>query len=197
MDSVTMVLIERDIGIPLDLVVVINSYLYEKLTDENFKQAISLWFRSEEECKWRFGHISDWNTSRVTNMKLTFHDRLFFNEDLSRWNVSNVTSMSRMFEGAKKFNADISRWNVKQVTDMSCMFSRASEFNGDLSRWDVSSVTDMSGMFCGASQFTGIGDLSRWNVNKVLDMKYMFHGSYRFNVTLIPWCNGRDGLLGE
>ena len=52
-----MVLVERGTGLPLDLVVLINSFLYEKLTDENFKQAIALWFENEEECKWRFGHI--------------------------------------------------------------------------------------------------------------------------------------------
>jgi hypothetical protein len=50
MDVLTMVLIERATGIPLDLVVFINAFLYEKLTDENFCQAISLWFGNEEEC---------------------------------------------------------------------------------------------------------------------------------------------------
>jgi hypothetical protein len=36
----------------------------EQLTDENFQQAIALWFENEEEeYRWRFGHISDWNTS--------------------------------------------------------------------------------------------------------------------------------------
>jgi hypothetical protein len=37
-----MVLVERETGLPLDLVVLINSFLYERLTDENFKQAIAL-----------------------------------------------------------------------------------------------------------------------------------------------------------
>jgi hypothetical protein len=54
-----MVLVERETGIPLDLVVFINSYLLsEELTDENFQQAIALWFENEEECRFRFGHIS-------------------------------------------------------------------------------------------------------------------------------------------
>jgi hypothetical protein len=39
MDCVTMKLVERETGLPLDLVVLINSFLYERLTDENFKQA--------------------------------------------------------------------------------------------------------------------------------------------------------------
>jgi hypothetical protein len=81
MDCVTMVLLERDTG----LVVLVNSFLSERLTDENFKQAVTLWFENEEECRFRFGHISDWNTSRVTNMEREFYGRSDFNEDISRW----------------------------------------------------------------------------------------------------------------
>jgi hypothetical protein len=55
MDCVTMVLIQDRTNISLDLIVLINSYLmYEKITDENFKAAIALWFEDEENCKWRF-----------------------------------------------------------------------------------------------------------------------------------------------
>jgi hypothetical protein len=61
MDCVTMKLVERSTILPLDLVVLINSFLSERLTDENFKQVIALWFENQEECKSRFGHISDWN----------------------------------------------------------------------------------------------------------------------------------------
>jgi hypothetical protein len=81
---------------PLDLVVLINSFLYERLTDENFKQAIALWFENKEQCKFRFGHISDWKTSRVTNMERAFYERRDFNEDIGRWNVGNVTNMCGM-----------------------------------------------------------------------------------------------------
>jgi hypothetical protein len=74
-----MKLVERSTVLPLDLVVLINSFLYERLTDENFQQAIALWFENKEECQFRFGHISDWNTSRVTNMAYAFYDRRGFN----------------------------------------------------------------------------------------------------------------------
>jgi surface protein len=95
--------VERETGLPLDLVVLINSFLYERLTDENFQQAIALWFENKEECQFRFGHISDWNTSRVTNMERAFYSRWNFNEDIGRWNVSNVTDMESMFEGAASY----------------------------------------------------------------------------------------------
>jgi surface protein len=119
-------------------VVLINSFLYERLTDENFHQAIDLWFENKEECKFRFGHISDWNTSRVTNMERVFHDRRDFNLDIGQWNVGRVTDMGSMFYGASEFNQDLGQWNVSNVTDMGSMFHGASQFNGDIGHWDVS-----------------------------------------------------------
>jgi surface protein len=167
MDCVTMKLVERETGLPLDLVVLINSFLYERLTDENFKQAIHLWFENKEECKFRFGHISDWKTSRVTNMKGAFFRRRNFNEDIGRWNVSNVTNMGYMFFGASQFNQDIGQWDVSNVTNMGYMFFGASQFNQDIGQWDVSSVTDVGAMFEGASQFDR--DLSRWDVSNAMN----------------------------
>jgi hypothetical protein len=136
--------IERGTGLPLDLVVFINSFfLYEKLTDENFDQAIALWFENEEECKWKFGHISDWTTSRVTSMEGAFNNRASFNEDISRWDVSNVMDMSFMFCGAAEFDADLSQWDVGNVTFMAAMFAGAVQFNGNIKQWNVRNVTDL------------------------------------------------------
>jgi surface protein len=131
-----MKLVERETGLPLDLVVLINSFLYERLTDENFKQAIDLWVWNEEECKFRFGHISDWNTSRVTSMERAFHDRRYFNEEIGRCNVGRVTNMGLMFYRASQFNQNIGQWDVSRVTNMGGMFFGASRFNQDIGRWD-------------------------------------------------------------
>jgi surface protein len=189
MDVVEMVLMERATGIPLDLIILIRSFVYEKLTDENFFDAVRLWFRDEEKCRFKFGHISDWNTSRVTKMEMAFFRKARFNCDLSRWNVVNVTDMSWMFGGATQFNGDLSRWNVSNVTSMSCMFNRASQFNGDLSRWNVSRVRDMSYMFKGAAQFNG--DISQWDVRNVRNMRQMFCGASHFDRDLSRWDIGR------
>jgi surface protein len=185
MDCVTMVLVERETGLPLDLVVLINSFLYERLTDENFQQAIALWFENQEQCKFRFGHISDWNTSRVTNMKTAFYNRRYFNENIGRWNVSSVTDMGWMFERSSQFNQDIGQWDVSSVTDMRGMFHRASQFNQDIDQWVVSNVTDMSHMFHGATQFDR--DISRWNVSSATNAKQMFIGATRFTGDLSHW----------
>jgi surface protein len=185
MDSVTMVLIERKSRIPLDVLVFIKSFLYEKLTDENFKQAISLWFGNEEECRFWFGHISSWNTTRVTNMEYIFYLRDTFNEDISRWNVQNVQKMGYMFYQATQFNGDLSSWDVSSVTDMYSMFHGAKEFNGDISQWDVSKVTDMSFLVYGALEFNR--DLSQWDVSNVTDMIFLFYGTTRFNGDISRW----------
>jgi surface protein len=132
--------VERETGLPLDLVVFINSFLYERLTDENFQQAIALWFENKEQCRFRFGHISGWNSSRVTNMGFAFCGRSYFNEDISRWNVGRVTNMRFMFYEAYKFNQDIGQWDVSSVTNMEGIFNGASHFNRDIGQWNVSSV---------------------------------------------------------
>jgi trimeric autotransporter adhesin len=189
MDVLTMVLIERETGLPLDVVVLINNFLCEKLTDENFKEAIALWFDNEEAAKFRFGHISYWNTSRVTDMKKAFYERINFNEDISRWNVSNVTNMCWMFSGGllrgAKFNGDLSLWDVSKVENMSFMFHETSQFNGDLSRWDVSKVTNMSWMFSQAIAFNG--NISRWDVRNVTRMECMFSYAMDFDGMLSSW----------
>jgi surface protein len=38
------------------------------------------------------GDLSDWDTSKVTNMFGMFADAQSFNQDISEWNVSNVTN---------------------------------------------------------------------------------------------------------
>ena len=80
MDVITMKLIENKLNLPLDIIIYINKFIYEKLNDNNFKEAINLWFKNKEECLFRFGHISYWNTSRVTDMSETFKNKRYFNK---------------------------------------------------------------------------------------------------------------------
>ena len=52
----------------------------------------------------KYGHIKDWNVTRVTNMSRLFANKRNFNEDISTWDVSNVTTMEYMFHKASSFN---------------------------------------------------------------------------------------------
>ena len=101
----------------------------EALTDANFQTAVNLWFSDEANATMTYGHISDWNTSAVTNMWAAFDGRSFFNQDISRWNVSNVKNLGTMFKGATSFNQPIGDWNTSSVTSMYRMFGSASSFN--------------------------------------------------------------------
>ena len=53
----------------------------------------------------KYGEISNWDVSNVTDMAWMFDDAHIFNQPLNKWNVSNdVTYMRRMFDGADSFN---------------------------------------------------------------------------------------------
>tara|TARA_Y100000741_G_scaffold280588_1_gene220392 strand:- start:1481 stop:2839 length:1359 start_codon:yes stop_codon:yes gene_type:complete len=120
------------------------------LVDQNIKTAVQNY--NIKEYKENYGHITDWNTSAVTNMTQLFDDMIDFNEPLY-WDTSAVTSMVSCFSHARTFNGDISRWDTSKVTTMENMFYGASAFDRDISRWNTSAVTTMEGMFYEAHSF--------------------------------------------
>lgn len=109
------------------------------LTNLNIKTAVNLWISNPSSAKAIYGDISDWDTSRVTNMRNLFKFKSNFDDDISGWNVSNVTDMSGMFKGASSFYQDISNWNVSKVKNMTGMFQNATSMG----------VTDPSSYFSG------------------------------------------------
>ena len=102
------------------------------LDNSNFQTAVNLWFDNQAEANATYGHISDWNTSAVTNMTDAFLNRTSFNEDIGNWDVSNVTSFNSMFYQATNFNQPIGNWNTEKVTAMNWMFAGATAFNQPL-----------------------------------------------------------------
>jgi surface protein len=166
-----------------------NSCVSCTLTDGNIREAVQFWITNQPDAEEKYGHISKWCTSNVTNMSGLFYNetKIFgldeglavFNGDIRNWNVSNVTNMSNMFRIARTFDQDLSGWDVSNVTNMEGMFIAARAFDQDLSGWDVSNVTDMSFMFSFATSFNQ--DLSGWNVNLVTNC-------FRFNrETTLNW----------
>ena len=61
-------------------------------TDSNIRKAIDAWFNDKDDAIQNYCHISNWDTSKVTNMKELFKNKKKFNEDVSKWNVSKVTN---------------------------------------------------------------------------------------------------------
>jgi surface protein len=146
-------------------------------------EAVNEWCENSTAAEAKYGHISKWDTSHVTEMVKLFESMLF-NEDISEWDVSNVTDMTLMFYKNVTFNGDISRWNVSSVTTMSWMFA-SSTYNGDISKWNVSNVTTMTHMFAWSHTFNG--DISRWNVSQVKNMCMIFCEAKVFNGDISRW----------
>ena len=113
----------------------------------------------------KYGNISEWNTSEITDMSRMFSGATSFNEDISGWDTSKVTTMNRMFLRAKSFNQNIGNWNTSKVTSMSFMFQEASAFNQDIGNWNTKNVTDMSYMFWGNSSFDK--DIRGWDIGSL------------------------------
>jgi surface protein len=113
--------------------------------------------------------LSDWDTSKVTNMSNMFAQQLSvsgFNQDIGSWNTSSVTNMGLMFYNNYYFNnggsSSINNWNTSNVIDMNNMFYQALVFNQPIGNWNVSKVRNMSFMFYRANVFNQ--DISSWNL---------------------------------
>jgi len=113
----------------------------------------------------KYGPISSWNVSRITDMSFGFYGKTTFNADLTLWNTSNVLNMNYLFTDCNAFNGDISTFDTAKVTSMSQMFSGNYVFNGDVSNFNTEKVTDMENMFSMAKAFNG--DLSQFDITKV------------------------------
>ena len=85
------------------------------LNDDNIRNEVKLWIETGHS---RFGHISDWDVCKVTNMEELFKGYKFFNEPLENWNVKNVTNMSGMFMNCYNFNQPLENWNLENVINM-------------------------------------------------------------------------------
>jgi len=77
-------------------------------TDDDIRNAVNDWCDNRSTALEIYGHISEWDTSRVTSTSSLFADKKYFNNDISKWNVSKVTDMSYMFSGASSFNQPLS-----------------------------------------------------------------------------------------
>jgi len=165
-----------------------------KKENKEFKKAAKEWADGKHEAVTeKYGDISTWDTSEITDMSKLFKDKPRFNGDISNWDVSNVTNMQEMFYNANSFNQPIGNWNVSKVTNMKGMFEDAHTFNKFIGSWDVSNVENMGYMFSDAYAFNngqtnneGNAPLD-WNVSKVTNMWSMFTRARAFNQPIGNW----------
>ena len=129
--------------------------------------------------------IGDWNTSKVTDMRMLFNGNTVFNQDISRWNTSKVKTFMRTFFQASSFNQNLNNWNTSSAETMTSMFSGATIFNGNISSWNVSKVTNFSSMFANTSNFNG--NITNWNVSNATNFSSMFGNATAFNRPIGNW----------
>ena len=136
-------------------------------TNADIRVAVDMWCTNRAAAEERYGHISKWDVSSVTDMSELFLGRIrdqpmqekfrgkdLFNDDISRWDVSNVTNMKAMFCGARSFNQPIGGWDVSNVKNMSFIFYLAESFNQNLNRWKIWDTWEPSHRI---AMFTGCG----------------------------------------
>ena len=82
-----------------------------KFNNETLRTAVKEWLEDNKKAEAKYGHISNWDTSEVTNMRVMFSHATNFNQPIENWDVSKVTDMSFMFKGAESFNQAIDNWD--------------------------------------------------------------------------------------
>ena len=155
----------------------INFNVKRNFTDNTIKTAVNEWHKNKVNATNIYGHISNWDVSKVTNMSQLFMNKNF-NEPLN-WNTKNVTDMSSMFKKAILFDQSLN-FDTTKVTNMSGMFFEAKLFNQPLD-FNTKNVTDMSYMFYIAKSFNQSLD---FNTEKVTNMSQMFYHAESFNKPL-------------
>jgi surface protein len=92
---------------------IMRSVFYLMKDSKELREAVALWLDNESKAIIKYGHISLWNTSNVTNMSYMFLNATNFNQDIGNWDTSKVTNMVGMFLDANNFNKDyISNWDT-------------------------------------------------------------------------------------
>ena len=90
--------------------------LTPKLTNATIRRAVRDYLNggaSRQRVVRKYGDISNWDVSNVTDMNHMFEDATSFNQSLNKWNVSNVRKIINMFWGASSFNRNscLAPWN--------------------------------------------------------------------------------------
>ncbi len=102
--------------LPRDIILIISNMhplLIPPFTNKTLRRAVKDYLAGGDRKKIiveKYGEISNWDVSNVTDMEAMFKNKQSFNQPLNDWNVSNVTRMYNMFAGAMG-----SRWSADRA----------------------------------------------------------------------------------
>ena len=120
--------------------------------------------------------VSNFDTSKVTNMVGMFQSSQATTLDLSSFDTSKVTNMRLMFSNSQAKTLDLSSFDTRKVTDMSRMFQNSQVTTLDLSSFDTSKVTSMNQMFYNSTKIKNIYVSNKFNTTAVNYSTNMFSG---------------------
>ena len=119
--------------LPNDLNNIIKDYIiFKPKTKQELQGAVDLWCKNKKEALNKYDHISNWDTSLITDMSNLFNQKRYFKDNINNWDVSSVTDMSYMFSETLYFNQPLDSWDVSSVTNMKSMFEKTWAFNQPL-----------------------------------------------------------------
>ena len=127
-------------------------------------------------CPFATVDVSNFNTSKVTDMSLMFeYCRNITTLDLRNFDTSHCTNLFGTFLGDSNLvNLNISSFKTNNVINMEMIFYWCSALKKlDLSNFDTSSAQNMSYAFGGCTKLTSL-DLSTFDTSKVTTMDNMF-----------------------
>ncbi len=109
-------------GVPMELRNIIHFYGFEELNDSNIRDAVYDWRNRNQTALMEYGHISNWRTTKVTNMFGLFYGSRC-SDSIEDWDTSNVTNMTSMFQRCDKYNQSLNNWDVRNVTTIERLFA--------------------------------------------------------------------------
>tara|TARA_B100000123_G_scaffold272483_1_gene255383 strand:+ start:4534 stop:4992 length:459 start_codon:yes stop_codon:yes gene_type:complete len=92
---------------------------------KNYKHMIKL-NRIRMEYKFKYGPMTLWNTSQITDMSHLFQDMKLKNVKencIKNWDISKVENMEEMFQNCT-LSKDLSYWDLSKVKNTTRMFDK-------------------------------------------------------------------------
>ena len=69
---------------PNELINIIKDYIiFKAKTKDELQEAVDLWCENKEEALNKYGHISNWDTSLITDMSELFSSKKDFNDNIN------------------------------------------------------------------------------------------------------------------
>lgn len=143
--------------------------------------------------------VSNWDTSKVTDMTRTFAFSKIENVDVYNWNTSSCKYMIQTFAGSTINCVDMSKWDFSNVVNMQMMFAWFGNLNGcSLIYFPVEGMITAPGCVADSmfrySRLTSIL-LYGLNIDNISSVDYMFADSTKLQTIhvseSVDWTNKR------